>query len=193
MNRWMGIGAGLLVLTIAASALADPQTRLKRDVFAFDLPDLTGERVSSDDERFDGKVVLVDIWGTWCVNCRKAIPTLNALHEKYKDKGLVIVGVNFENETDVEKRRERALKGIERLEIEYLNLDGGHPDDLFTSLPDLGEIEDIPTVILSGRDGKVRFVKTGFGDGDAAVYEKEIVAALEESVTQSREDATEQD
>jgi thiol-disulfide isomerase/thioredoxin len=174
------MGAVACALVIAVSALADPVTRLKRDEFAFDLPDLTGERVTSEDERFEGKVVLIDIWGTWCVNCRRAIPTLNALHEKYKDEGLVIVGVNFEHEKEAGKRRERALKGIEHLEIEYLILDGGHPDDLFTSLPDLGEIEDIPTVILSGRDGKVRFVKTGFGDGDEAVYEKEIVAALEE-------------
>ena len=176
-----GALAATMICTVASNA--DPETRLKRDEFSFNLPDLNGEMVSSEDERFEGKVILLDIWGTWCINCRAAIPTLNALHEQFKDEGLAIVGVNFEHEKDKTKRIARAQKGVEKLGIEYLILDGGTPDDLFDSLPDLGEIEDIPTVILSGRDGKVRFVKTGFGECDAEIYKSEVAKALSTNET----------
>ena len=177
MMRFCGLMAVSLVVVLAAYAAT---TKLKGDGFSFSLPDLEGNLVSSEDGRFKEKVVLVDIWGTWCPNCRTAVPSLVALQEKYRDEGLFVVGVNFEYEEDPAKRVELAKKGISTLGINYLILDGGHPDNLMKSLPDLEKLEDIPTVILSGRDGVVRFIKTGFKEGDEAAYEAAIQAALAE-------------
>ena len=59
----------------------------------FDLHDLEGKAVSSKDERFKGKVVLVDVFGTWCPPCIRAISTFSELHTKYGDDGLVILGI----------------------------------------------------------------------------------------------------
>lgn len=42
----------------------------------------------------EGQVVLVDFWVSWCVPCRRSIPWLNRMQEKYRDQGLVIIGVN---------------------------------------------------------------------------------------------------
>lgn len=62
--------------------------------FSFALPDTKGKTVSLDD--FQGKVVIVDFWGTWCPPCRKEVPHFVALHQKYRGDGLEIVGINYE-------------------------------------------------------------------------------------------------
>ncbi len=47
-------------------------------------------------ERLRGKVVLIDVWASWCEPCRHSFPWLNAMHAKYADRGLVIIGVNVD-------------------------------------------------------------------------------------------------
>lgn len=49
-----------------------------------------------------GKVVLIDFWATWCVPCRTSIPLLNAWHEKFSNKGLLVVGLSQETKEVVE-------------------------------------------------------------------------------------------
>src|SRR5437762_9755963 len=60
--------------------------------FDFDLEDVNGQRLSKAD--FAGKVLIVDIWGTWCPPCRMEIPHFLALHRQYGDQGLQVVGLN---------------------------------------------------------------------------------------------------
>lgn len=57
---------------------------------------LDGDSVSL--EKLRGKVVLLNIWATWCHPCRKEIPELRALHEKYQARGLELVGVSVDND-----------------------------------------------------------------------------------------------
>jgi len=45
-----------------------------------------------------GHVVVVDFWASWCVPCRRSIPWLNEMQEKYQDQGLIIIGVNEDTE-----------------------------------------------------------------------------------------------
>src|SRR5690606_33052942 len=58
--------------------------------------DLEGNTVSLADPQFRGKVVLVDLFGTWCPTCHDAAPTLVALDREFRDRGLAVVGVAFE-------------------------------------------------------------------------------------------------
>ena len=58
------------------------------EVFQFSFPDLDGRIVSNTDARFRGKVLLVNISGSWCPNCHDEEPFLVSLYEKYRDKGL---------------------------------------------------------------------------------------------------------
>ena len=58
------------------------------------LPDLDG-RIQSL-EQFRGKWIIVSYWATWCGTCLKELPDLVSLHENSRDKGIVVVGVNFE-------------------------------------------------------------------------------------------------
>lgn len=57
---------------------------------------LAGDSVSLQDQR--GKVVLLNVWATWCHPCRAEIPELRAIHEKYKSRGLELIGVSVDGE-----------------------------------------------------------------------------------------------
>jgi peroxiredoxin len=61
---------------------------------SFTIPDLTGKPVSLSD--FKGKVVLLNIWATWCGPCKREIPSLDRLYHMRKDKGLEIVAVSVD-------------------------------------------------------------------------------------------------
>ena len=65
-----------------------------------------------------GKVVLVDFWTYDCVNCLNTLPHLKAWHEKYKDQGLVVVGVHTP-EYAYEKSRANVQAAVQRLKIPY--------------------------------------------------------------------------
>ncbi len=62
----------------------------------FKLKDARGNEVTA--ATYKGKVVVVDFWGSWCPPCRAAMPGVQKLHEKYKDKGVVVVGFNSERQ-----------------------------------------------------------------------------------------------
>lgn len=62
----------------------------------FSLPNMEGEKISLDS--FRGKAVLVNFWATWCGPCRQEVPSLEALYQKFKDRGLVVLGVSVDDE-----------------------------------------------------------------------------------------------
>ena len=49
--------------------------------------------------KYEGQVVVLDFWASWCVPCRRSFPWLNAMHAKYAGQGLVIIGVNLDART----------------------------------------------------------------------------------------------
>jgi thiol-disulfide isomerase/thioredoxin len=75
-----------------------------------------GEEIKISD--FKGKVVLVDFWTYSCINCIRTLPFLKEWHEKYSDKGLVIIGVHTP-EFEFEKEYENVLNAVEDNGIEY--------------------------------------------------------------------------
>ena len=176
MNRYSAI----LLASVAVIAAAAQETRLRDEGFTFGAENLEGEVVRSSDAQFEGKVILVDIWGTWCPPCRKAIPELVKLAEKYREEGFVIVGIAFEREEDEAKRRELIREFAEKHDIDYVVLDGGETGTVTKALPAFASFRAYPTTVLIGRDGIVREVKTGWDGGDEKELEKQIQAALKE-------------
>ena len=59
-----------------------------------------GQEVSLSDYVGNGKLVLIDFWATWCGPCRREMPNIVSLYDKYKNKGFEIVGVSFDHNAE---------------------------------------------------------------------------------------------
>ena len=120
-----------------------------------------------------GKVVLVDFWTYTCVNCIRTLPFLKAWHEKYADKGLVIVGVHTP-EFDFEKDRENVIEATEGFGL-------GWPiaqDNDFKTWRAFNN-RYWPAKYLVDKDGLIRY--THFGEGAYEETELWIRGLLEEA------------
>lgn len=145
------------------------------------LPDLDGNLVSLDDARFAGKVVIVDIFGTWCPNCIDQAPFLVEWHRRYQARGLEIVGLAFELSGDPEHDRRAVRRFQERFGIDFplLISDAADPSEVGEVLPDLSAIKAYPTTVFIGRDGKVRRIHSGFAGPGAGRHHAQQRAELE--------------
>jgi thiol-disulfide isomerase/thioredoxin len=129
--------------------------------FRFSFPDLNGRLISNTDDKFRGKVVLVSISGSWCPNCHDEAPFLGELYKKYRNRGLEIVSLSFEEEAQL-KNPVRLRAFMKRYGIEYTVLIPGEPKELADKVPQGVNLSSFPTTFFLGRDGKVRAVHAGF-------------------------------
>jgi peroxiredoxin len=165
---------------------ADPalHTRMKdpSEPFRFSFPDMQGQIVSNTDARFRGKVLLVNISGSWCPNCHDEAPFLSALYKRYRDRGLEIVTLSFE-EVDQQASLARLKAFNATYGIEHTVLVPGEPDELNRKVPQAENLNAFPTTFILGRDGRVRAVHAGFpSPGSGAFYaqaEHEVTELVE--------------
>jgi thiol-disulfide isomerase/thioredoxin len=157
--------------------------------FAFSFPDLNGHVVSDTDPRFRGKVVLINITGSWCPNCHDEAPFLAALYNKYHDQGLEVVALSFE-EADQLKNPTRLKAFIKEYGIKYTVLLGGETDSAKAKLTQAVNWDAWPTTFFVGRDGVVRGAHAGFpspGSGELYKQEKdEFVAKVEKLLAENQ-------
>ena len=138
--------------------------------FDFSFPDLNGKIVSNTDARFRGKVVVINITGSWCPNCHDEAPFLAAIYDKYRGRGLEVVALNFE-EADQLKDPTRLRAFIKEYGIHYTVLLGGETDSAKAKLTQAVNWNAWPTTFFVGRDGLVRAVHAGFpSPGSGEVY-----------------------
>ncbi|HUQ94893.1 MAG TPA: TlpA disulfide reductase family protein [Bryobacteraceae bacterium] len=147
---------------------ATTYTRMKnpREPFRFSFPDLHGGKVSSADERFAGKVVIVTITGSWCPNCHEEAPLLAELYESYRNRGLEIVALGFEYTGERERDLRQLRLFAEKHKIKYPVLLAGTTENATEMLGQLENFRAYPTTLFIGRDGVVRRIHAGF-DGPA--------------------------
>ncbi len=129
--------------------------------FRFSFPGLDGKLVSNTDPRFQGKVVIVSISGSWCPNCHDEAPFLAELYKKYRKQGLEIVSLSFEEEAQL-KNPVRLRAFMKRYNIDYTVLLPGEPRQLNELVPQGVNLSSFPTSFLLGRDGRVRGAHAGF-------------------------------
>ena len=145
------------------------------DTFSFTFPDVNGKMVSLEDEKFKDKVVLVQIFGTWCPNCVDETKFLAPWYEKNKSRGVEIIGLAFESKPEFDYASARVKKTIDRLNANYTFLIAGVSDKEKASeaLPALNEVLAFPTLIYIDKKGKVRKIHTGFtGPGTGDYYDR---------------------
>ena len=132
--------------------------------FEFAFPDLQGNTVTSRDARFQGKVVVVALAGSWCPNCHDEAAFLAPLYRDYRSRGLEVVSLMFEHFGDFD-RAAAATERFRRLYgIEYTTLIAGisDKDEAGKKLPMLDRVYAFPTTIIIDRKGQVRKIHTGY-------------------------------
>lgn len=173
-----GLGAYVVVSEIAWQGPARAQTGLPplitsahaADAFAgpkapaWELKDVDGKPVKSSD--FEGKVVILDFWATWCPPCKAEIPGFVELQKKYGDKGLVVIGVSLD-----EQGPQIVKPFMKQFGVNY-PVTMGDPK----IVQDFGGIAAIPTTFVIDRNGKILARHVGYVPKET--FEKQIIPFL---------------
>lgn len=132
---------------------------------SFTLKDTDGKTVRLSD--FSGRVVIIDFWATWCGPCKESTTELEKLHRKYKDRGIVILGISMDSGGDAAQK----VKGFaKKNNLTYpMLMDNGKTSTSYT-------VYNIPvTYVLDGKHVIVSIYKgymPGLGDRIAGQIEK---------------------
>ncbi len=131
----------------------------------FNTIDINNKSIKLSD--FKGKYLLIDFWASWCIPCRKGSPKLLKLYDKYKSKGLIVLGVS---DDDKDPKEWRKAVEEDKVNVWLHVLRGYKPGDL-NNEKDISEgynINSLPTKILVGPDGVIlgRYGDGGGNDDD---------------------------
>jgi len=143
----------------------------------FSFVDLDGKQVSIKDERFKGKVVVIQLMGSWCPNCMDETAFMSAYYDKNKQRGVEMVGLAYEYTTDMARSKASLNKFKKRFDVKYPLLitpvTVSDPQRTEKTLPQLTGIKVFPTTLILDRSGKVSEITTDFfGPGTGEYYTK---------------------
>ncbi len=154
-------------------------TKWKKDMpFGFSFKDLDGHPVSFSDDRFKGKVVLVQIMGSWCPNCLDETRFLSKFYDEYHNKGVEIVSLAYERSTDFARSAKAVRLFQQGFDVKYpmliTGVTVGDPQKAAKTLPQLDDIANFPTTIFVNKKGQIEKIHTGFsGPGTGEHYEEQ--------------------
>lgn len=154
-----------LVILLATVALG-----MGSDVTNFKLLNLRNQQVELATLLKDGPVLL-DFWSTWCKPCIKAFPKLNALHKKYGEKGLTVVGIN----EDGARSQSKVKPFVRSLRIKFPILIDNN-NEVMRRL----QVQSLPTTILIAPNGMVVARQVGYSPDGIKKLEERIVTLLRE-------------
>ncbi len=180
-QQWIGIKND-------QAALPDPEslTYLKEgyDKIEFTFPDANGNTISLTDEKFKNKVVILQLFGTWCSNCLDETRFLMAWYRENKTRGVEIIGLAYEQKNEFSYASGRIKKMQQKLGVPYSIVIAGTADKARASesLPMLNRVVAFPTTIFIGKDGKVKKIHTGFSGPGTGIYFDQYVQHFNETV-----------
>jgi thiol-disulfide isomerase/thioredoxin len=158
---------------------ADTLTYLKKGEsrLNFKFPSIVeGGSVSPTDPKYKGKVVVIQVLGSWCPNCMDETAFLSPWYQQNKARGVEVIGLGYERMPEYDKAAAPLRKLKERFNIGYdLAVAGvNNKDSVAKSMPQLAKFLAFPTTIFLDKKGAVRTIHTGFaGPGTGKYYEEE--------------------
>lgn len=155
-----GVAACLIMLATGATAgtAQAPDFTLKSDDGAnLKLSELRGE------------VVLINFWASWCGPCRQEMPLLSELHDKYKEMGFTVLGVNVEEDSS------QARKLLQDMPVSFPVL-----FDNDSTVSRQYEVVAMPSTVLVDRDGNMRYLHKGYKPGEEAIYLDKVRSLIRE-------------
>lgn len=135
----------------------------------FETTLLNGDQFQLSDQQ--GKVVLLNIWATWCPPCEEETPALNEVYEKYKGQGVEFLGVS------IDEQGESVVKPfVEKYDVSYpITIDDG------TIMDKYGPTMGVPTTYIIDQQGNLRYFATG------AITKAELEPRLEKLLKEESE------
>lgn len=172
----------------------DSLTFLKEgyDKLAFSFPDTARNLISLNDERFEDKIVVVQLMGTWCPNCLDETLFLTNYLTEHPNNDLEVVALAFENE----KTEAGAFNRIERLRqrigINYpillAQFGSSNKEKAQEKLPMLNHVLSFPTTIFIDKKGNVRKIHTGFNGPATGTKYEEFKTEFDNFITELNEE-----
>ena len=146
----------------------------------FTFKDLNGKAVSLSDSKFRGKVVVLQILGSWCPNCMDETAYLANFYERYKSKGVEVLGLAYERTKDFEKSKANLQNVEKRFKTSYPFLITGFTNkEASQSLPMLNKVMAFPTLIVIDKNGAVNNIHTGFNGPGTGKHYREFTQEFE--------------
>ena len=169
ITLWIIMAATLILFNYSVSFA---QVEEGQTAPGFSLKNLKGETVSLND--FKGKIVVLDFWATWCLPCRKSLPELAELEKKYRDKGVVFLGMSIDDQDSYDNQYVAEFKDRYKVAYQVLRADSGVVADY------LGiEKVRIPTFLILDKEGIVRKKHLGFEQGILEKNLKQLLSGQE--------------
>ena len=130
---------------------AGPPPAVGNRAAPFMLKDVRGKNVSLSD--YKGKVVVMDFWTTWCAWCKETTQEMEKLHNNYKDRDVVFLGISMDSGSNPEKK---VMDFAEKHELTYLMLiDDGSASKSY-------KVNKIPTTYILDRDHIIKQIYPGY-------------------------------
>jgi len=159
------IGAGWIFLSRVENPIggssASPNPQVGFTAPGFTLDSLTGESITLSD--LQGQVVVLNHWASWCGPCRAEMPAMNAVYERFRDQGLVVLGVNTTFQDDEAKARTAIQEWGLTFPIVF-DRDGAASRQY--------RVQAMPTTFFIGRDGVIRDIVFGGPMSEALIASK---------------------
>jgi thiol-disulfide isomerase/thioredoxin len=182
METWTGKKDDAAILPDAYSL-----TNLKEgyDKIDFSFPGLDGKKVSISDKKFKNKIVLVQLFGSWCPNCMDETAYLTSFYKEYQQKGVEIIGLAYERSKDFERSKKNVMRLRDRFSVPYDMLITGFTNDkveVSKSIPMLDKFMAFPTLMIIDKGGKIRKIHTGFSGPGTGTHYTEFVKEFENTI-----------
>ena len=160
-----------IIVFIFSSCIFSSLLLFDNNVYAAPYPapdiNLPGDQGNVRLADYQGKVIFLDFWASWCLPCKKSFPWMTEIKKEYADQGFEVIAVNLD------KDKKLADNFLKMVDINFVVAF----DDSGKSASDY-KLQGMPVSYLIGRDGKVHASHLGFRNEDKVRLEKAIQTLL---------------